>query len=76
MKILHRAYEIRKKKKNNEELTLDEQMIYDMDKVLNIISECLISYDKGATIDYTIENIRSELDIINKWYEKENKYDK
>lgn len=69
MKILHRAYEIRKKKKNNEELTLDEQMIYDMDKVLGIICECLISYDKGATVDYTIDSIRKELDIINKWYE-------
>ena len=69
MRILERIYEIRKKKKNGEKLTIDEQMIYDMDLALCIIGECLVDYSKEhSNIENTIENIRKALNKTDKDY--------
>ena len=72
MKINERCYEIYAnkiyKKMNDSDVSIDEQMLYDMNMALINIEELLISYDKGNTIENFIKALRKQLDVMDKEY--------
>lgn len=72
MKINERCYDIYKnkiyKKMNDSDVSIDEQMIFDMNIALVNISELLISYDKGNTVENFIKALRKQLDVMDKEY--------
>lgn len=72
MNVIQRACEIHRKKKRGEQLTLDEQMIYDIVDELTDICEVLVDCSKkNISCDISIERIRRHTDIVNKEYEEE-----
>ena len=72
MKINERCYDIYKnkiyKKMNDSDVSIDEQMLYDMNMALINITELLISYDKGNTIENFTKALRKQLDVMDKEY--------
>ena len=72
MKINERCYDIYKnkiyKKMNDSDVSIDEQMLYDMNMALINITEILISYDKGNTIENFTKALRKQLDVMDKEY--------
>lgn len=72
MKINERCYEIYidkiYKNFNDSDVSIDEQMLYDMNMALINIEELLISYDKGNTIENFIKALRKQLEVMDKDY--------
>ena len=72
MNITERTTEIYKKQKRWEKLTLDEQMLYDMDIVLFSISEILVDCSKeNISCNIGIERIRNRMGKLDKNYEED-----
>lgn len=72
MNITERTTEIYYKQKRGERLTLDEQMLYDMDIVLFSISEILVDCSKeNISCDIGIERIRNRMEKLDKRYEED-----
>lgn len=72
MNITERTTEIYKKQKRGEKLTLDEQMLYDMDIVLFSISEILVDCSKeNISCNIGIERIRNRMGKLDKNYEED-----
>ena len=72
MNITERTTEIYYKQKRGEKLTLDEQMLYDMDIVLFSISEILVDCSKeNISCNIGIERIRNRMGKLDKNYEED-----
>lgn len=72
MKIINKTYQIYDKWKNDEEVTTEEEMIFDMHNTLVKISNVLVDNSKqNIANEETIKKIRKILEDTDKEYKEE-----